>query len=247
MEPLRLLGKMQFRILLVFFYTFILILGAPAQTTDIKIKNAIDFENRKMYKNAERELTEAILEDPYGDTLFLMRGNVRSKMHRYEEAIDDFREFLKLSPEAYDAFARIARAKAALKDYKGALKDYETALHYDSYNIQFLMERASIYMKLDNSTEAILDYTSVLEISPKTIDALFLRAKARITRMEYSLAVQDLTRILEIDKKNKDALYNRACLMFEMGQKEAACEDWKASMAFGKNESVRWVNQYCKP
>ncbi len=95
MVPLRSLGKMQIRILLFLLYTSVLISITSAQSTEIKIRNAIDFENRKMYKNAERELTEAILEDSFGDTLFLMRGNVRAKMHRYEEAIDDFREFLK--------------------------------------------------------------------------------------------------------------------------------------------------------
>lgn len=229
---------------------FLLLFGITyltAQTQESRIRAAIDFENRKMYKNADRQLTEGILEDPYGDTLFLMRGNVRMKMNRYEEAIADYREFLKLSPEAYDAFARIARAKAALKDYKGALKDFETALHYDPGNIQYLIERGNIQMKLENTMEAILNYTHAIEIAPKAIEPLLLRARARIMRMEYPLAVQDFTRVLEIDRKNTDALYNRACLMFEMGQKEAACEDWKLSVNLGKTESVRWVNQYCKP
>jgi tetratricopeptide (TPR) repeat protein len=102
-------------------------------------------------------------------------------------------------------------------------------------------------MKLDNTLEAILDYTYAHEMNPKSIDPLLLRAKARISRMEYPQAVQDFSRVLEIDKKNTDALYNRACLMFEMGQKDAACEDWRASMSLGKTESVKWVSQFCKP
>ena len=197
-----------------------------AQSTETQVRAAIEFENRKMYKSAEREYNSAIRADAFTDTLFLRRGNVRLKLGKYEEAIDDFNNFLKISPMDPTGFVALGKAKFLLHDYN--------------------LERANVKLKMDNLDGAIADYGLSISFSKQNIDAHFLRAHAYILRMDYPLAIQDFSSVLNYEPGNLEALYNRAVLLYEMGLIEAACEDWKVCVQLGKAEAIKWVNQYCK-
>jgi tetratricopeptide (TPR) repeat protein len=231
------------------FFLFLVCVGYSfgiAQSTETQVRAAIEFESRKMYKSAEREYSSAIRADAFTDTLFLRRGYVRLKLGKYEEAIDDFNNFLKISPMDPLGFIGIAKAKYFLNDFRGSIKDLDQAIRFDPENAKYYLERANVKLKMDNLDGAIADYGLTISFSKQNIDAHFLRAHAYVLRMDYPLAIQDYSAVINYDQNNSEALYNRAVLLFEMGLTEAACEDWRVCVQLGKPEAIKWVQQYCK-
>ena len=85
--------------------------------------------------------------------------------------------------------------------------------------------RGSVFMKLNQASEAIEDFNKALEIDPNYPKALHLRGLAREKLGEDDLAKADFDRAIELDPDYGAAYYSRATLLTKLGQADLALED----------------------
>ncbi|MFN8353265.1 MAG: tetratricopeptide repeat protein [Spirosomataceae bacterium] len=123
-----------------------LLIGTYAQAQDSKVLLAQAVEQLKAskFEDGIKLLDQAISLDKNNPALWYNRGMAKSMLKRYEEALPDFEQVIKLNPKPKAYVAR-AIARKKLTDYDGALADLAEALRLDPKSGEALYNRAMIY------------------------------------------------------------------------------------------------------
>jgi tetratricopeptide (TPR) repeat protein len=127
------------------------------------------------------------LDKKYGDELsavFQQRGYAAANDQRYGDAINDYNEALKLTPQNA---ARIHEQRAAvemkIQDYDKALADYSELIKQKPQEIKYLSYRAYIYELKNDLQNSMADNEQILKLDPNNQDA-----KGRKQRLEQKIA-----------------------------------------------------------
>ncbi len=127
------------------------------------------------------------LDRKYGDELsavYQQRGYAAANDQRYGDAINDYNEALKLTPQ--DA-ARIHEQRAAvemkIQDYDKALGDYSELIKLKPNEVRYINYRAYIYELKNDLQNSLADTEKILKLDPNDQDA-----KTRKQRLEQKIA-----------------------------------------------------------
>jgi len=125
------------------------------------------------------------------------------KLHgaaRYDEAITDCGEALKLDPKNANAHNVRGLAWYGKREYDKAIADYGDALKLDPKNAQFYSNRGLAWYGKREYDKAIADCGEALELDPKNAYALINRGVARYGKGEYDKAIADYGEALKLDR-----------------------------------------------
>jgi len=127
------------------------------------------------------------MDHKYADELsavYQQRAYAAAKDQRYGDAMNDYEEALKLTPQQA---ARIREVRAAvemkIQDYDKALADYSELIKEKPNEIKYLNYRAYIYELKNDLQNSTADNEKILKTDPNNQDA-----KARKERVEKKLA-----------------------------------------------------------
>jgi len=109
------------------------------------------------------------------------RATVYVSQGKFQEAIGDYSEALKVKAKDPDIFERRAYAEIQLKDYDKALHDYNEAIKLSPEEPKYYQVRAFIYQTKGDFKAALADVDKILKLDPNNQDAQqrkrFLEAK----------------------------------------------------------------------
>jgi len=127
------------------------------------------------------------MDKKYGDELsavYQQRAYAAENDQRYGDAINDYNEALKLTPQNA---ARIHEQRAAvemkIQDYDKALADYSELIKQKPDEIKYLSYRAYIYELKNDLQNSMADNEKILKLDANNQDA-----KARKQRLEQKIA-----------------------------------------------------------
>jgi tetratricopeptide (TPR) repeat protein len=127
------------------------------------------------------------MDHKYADELsavYQQRGYAAANDHRYGDAINDYNEALKLTPQQAP---RIREQRAAvemkIQDYEKALDDYSELIKQKPNEVRYYNYRAYIYEVKNDLKNSMADTEKVLKLDPNNQDA-----KARKQRIEQKIA-----------------------------------------------------------
>ena len=127
------------------------------------------------------------MDHKYADELsavYQQRGYAAANDQRYGDAITDYNEALKLTP---DQAPRIHEQRAAvemkIQDYDQALSDYSELIKLKPNEIKYVNYRAYIYEIKNDLQNSLADNEKILKADPNNQDA-----KARKQRIEQKIA-----------------------------------------------------------
>jgi tetratricopeptide (TPR) repeat protein len=127
------------------------------------------------------------LDHKYADELsavYQQRGYASANEQRYQEAINDYDEALKLTPQEA---ARIHEQRAAVemkvRDYDKALADYSELIKLKPNEVRYYNYRAYIYELTNDLQNSLADTEKILKLDPNNQDS-----KARKQRLEQKIA-----------------------------------------------------------
>lgn len=95
-----------------------------------------------------------------------------------------------------------------------------------------LLNRASLYLQINDLERAKADYSSVLELSPDDEEALFFRAYIFSYQRRYREARADYNRLLELNPQHEDGRLGLALLNNKDGRPREAMEQLDALIQF---------------
>jgi tetratricopeptide (TPR) repeat protein len=127
------------------------------------------------------------MDHKYADELsavYQQRGYAAANEQRYGDAINDYEEALKLTPqEAPRIREQRAAVEMKIQDYDKALADYSELIKQKPNEIKYLNYRAYIYELKNDLQNSQTDNDKILKTDPNNQDA-----KARKERIEKKLA-----------------------------------------------------------
>jgi len=98
---------------------------------------------------------------------YVDRGVELSALGKYDEAMRDFDEAIKIDPTFMQAYNDRGVTRMRLKAYKEAVKDFDTALSYDPQNPDIFQNRGISYFHLNENGLAVADLEKATAISPQ--------------------------------------------------------------------------------
>ena len=128
----------------------------------------------------------AAMDHKYADELsavYQQRGYAAATDQRYGDAVNDFGEALKLTPQNSRIYEQRAAVEMKIQDYEKALGDYSELIKQKPNEVRYLNYRAYIYEVKNDLKNSMADTEKVLKLDPNNQDA-----KARKQRIEQKIA-----------------------------------------------------------
>src|SRR5215831_11584040 len=127
------------------------------------------------------------MDHKYADELsavYQQRGYAAANDQRYGDAINDYDEALKLTPQqAVRIHEQRAAVEMKIQDYDKALGDYSELIKLKPNEVRYLNYRAYIYELKNDLQNSMADNEKILKADPNNQDA-----KARKQRLEQKIA-----------------------------------------------------------
>jgi tetratricopeptide (TPR) repeat protein len=126
------------------------------------------------------------LDHKYADELsavYQRRGYADASEQKYQDAITEYGEALKLSPQDPRIYEQRAAVEMKINDYDKALADYSELIKLKPNEIRYCNYRAYIYEVRNDLKNSMADTEKVLKLDPNNQDA-----KARKQRIEQKIA-----------------------------------------------------------
>jgi tetratricopeptide (TPR) repeat protein len=99
------------------------------------------------------------------------RATVYVSQKKFQEAIADYSEALKIKSDDPDVYERRAYAEMQLKDYDKALRDYNEAIKLNPQEAKYYQVRAIIHQEKRDFKAAMADTEKTLQLDPTNADA----------------------------------------------------------------------------
>src|SRR5678815_686697 len=127
------------------------------------------------------------MDHKYADELsavYQQRAYAAAKDQKYGDAINDYEEALKLTPQqAPRIHEQRAAVEMKIQDYDKALADYSELIKQKPDEIKYLSYRAYIYELKNDLQNSMADNENILKLDPNNQDA-----KTRKQRLEQKIA-----------------------------------------------------------
>ena len=168
------------------------------------------------------------------------RGLALGTLGRFDEAIRDYEQSLRLEPDNPDAFTARGLAYNGQQRYDLAIQEFTRAIGLDAGSAQTLYHRGMTYGFLGSYDQAIDDFNTALAFQPDHGEALCF---ARFESGEYEEALRDFDKLIELMPGQSDAYYGRACAYAFMNQPLQAIDDFERSIRLDPEHAHSLLNR----
>ena len=143
-------------------------------------------KNQDWDKAVELLRKATALDHKYADELaavYQRRGYADASEQKYQDAITEYGEALRLTPQDVRIYEQRAAVEMKINDYDKALADYSAAIKLKPDEVRYYNYRAYIYELKNDLKNSMADTEKVLQLDPNSQDA-----KARKQRLEQKLS-----------------------------------------------------------
>jgi len=158
-----------------FAFAATMVLGQGNQEAANLTREGIEASKAKDWDKAIAAFRKAAqLEGHYAPNLasaLQQRATIYVSQKKFQEAIADYSEALKIKSDDPNVYERRAYAEMQLKDYDKALHDYNEAIKHSPEEAKYYQVRALIYQNKGNFKAALADTEKTLQLDPNNTDA----------------------------------------------------------------------------
>jgi tetratricopeptide (TPR) repeat protein len=169
------------------------------------------------------------------------RGVAYCETARYDGAIADLSEAIRLEPGRADSWRERAKAYAGEGLFDQAIADETRAIKLEPKDPSLYAERALLDFDRNRGPEAIADFTAGIGLAPRDANLRYLRGHALRAAGEPARAIEDYSRALKLDPGRRDAREERVAAYEDEGQYGKALDDLKAELLRIDDQQVRFL------
>ena len=136
--------------------------------------------NQDYDKGVEQLRKATALDRKYASDLavaYQQRGFASARDQKFEEAIADFNEALKIKPNESRIYEQRAAVEMKLRDYDKALADYSEAIKLKPNEVRYYLYRSYIYETKEDIPNSMADTEKALKLDPKNAEAQSRKAR----------------------------------------------------------------------
>jgi tetratricopeptide (TPR) repeat protein len=180
---------------------------------------------------------------PWDNQSLGVRALVYRLKGRFDDAIVDYNEIIRLDPKSSDF---VARGVTYLQkgEIDKALIDFNRAIEVDQRAAAAYFHRGNVMRSKGNLRQALGDYTKVIEVNPTFVSAFVARGQLYADQGDRQLAIADLGSAIERDPKNVTAYCLRGSIYADIGEFERALDDIKSATTLDpKSTDLPWTRK----
>ncbi len=162
---------------------------------------------------------------------------------RYDKAIADLDEAIRLNPESIYAYFTRGKARAALDDHEGAISDYDKDIKLNPESSIAHFNRGNSKSDLGNYKGAIEDYDKAIQLNSKYVDAYDNRGIAKWKLGNYKGAISDYDDALKLNLKHVNAYNNRGIAKNNLGDYAGAIADFNEALKIDATYALAYRNR----
>ena len=173
-------------------------------------------------------------------------GDKYFKEGKYESAIEEYNEYLKLRPRHIKTIYNRGRAFEELNIYDRALNDFVKVTDLDENNDKAYLSIGKYYYRQDSFDKAGLYFDKAIDINERNANAYYLKARVSHIRGLFREALEGYSTAISIDSKLGEAYLYRGAIKVSLKQRNGACNDFKVAKSLNIKEAEEAVRKYCR-
>lgn len=205
------------------------------------------------------DLIEIVDEKTARKTCFINRGLSYDRIKKYDLAISDFTEAIKIDSSDMASFIDRGLSRMHAGYLEKAKEDYSFVVFKNNNNR--MMEAALYWLARINYSQGkfddvITNCDKYLTINPNDYEVYFIRGTANDMLRNYEQSIIDYTKAIELKSDYVECIANRGTAKINLltgngnlqpSKKEtkSACEDLKKAKELGDNEIDDLIYVYC--
>ena len=204
---------------------------------------AVMAQDEENYIKAIEEYTLAIRNKINLVEAYNRRGNCYRALGNPDNAIADYTEAIRLSPELGVLYSNRAWTYCwELHEYDKALADCNTAIRLipNLFSAPYLTRAYIYYLKRDNNTRVITDTTQSISLSPHSLyarDAYAIRSLTHEKNGDLEKAISDVSEIIKLTGKLVLYINRRASLYEQNKQYDKALADYNEALRLDPDDA----------
>lgn len=163
-------------------------------------------------------------------TAFIRRGDAKYSRRDYEDAIADYSEAIRLSPDNAQAYLGRGNAQYALEQYPEALTDYDEALKHDPDYVYAFNGRGNVKFARKDFEGAIQDYNQAIQSDPQFALAFYNRGNVKSALKEHRAAIEDFSQAIRLNPQYEPAYLLRGVSKAALTNYAGAIEDYSETI-----------------
>lgn len=179
---------------------------------------------------------------PDSSRCYFERGGAYYFAGKLEEAYIDLDDFVHMEPKNPEGYYWRGMVLSDSRVYVEAEVDYLKAIELGKSDgvIKFKLAEAYLFQdKYDQSEELLFE---LIKSDPERASTYNLLGLLHEDKKNYTQSIDYFTKGISIDKNYVSLYYNRARVNAEVGNKDAACEDWTVALRLGAMDSEIWLD-----
>ncbi len=172
---------------------------------------------------------------------YLQEGETLLIQGEQKTAIEQLTKAIELDPTLLDAYLNRAIIYYEIGDAENAIADLDHVLRHKPDVPAAYYWRGRAYMHLGKTDLALADINQAIELDPDEPANPLFRAFVHLCREEYETAVEDNTKAIQLGFE-EEGYSNRALVLAEIGNSQAAIEDWTRVIALNPDDA----SAYCR-
>ena len=157
-------------------------------------------------------------------------------MNRFDRAIDDLTEAIRLDPKRATAYLNRGAAYNGLGQYEQAIEDLSQAIELDPENAGAYTNRGLAFFGIGQYDQAVADLSRAIQLAPKNAIPYFNRAEVFARLGLRDRALQDYDMTTRLDPHLVAAYAASARLREQEGQREHAIHDFDMALQLDPKE-----------
>jgi tetratricopeptide (TPR) repeat protein/S1-C subfamily serine protease len=154
---------------------------------------------------------------------------------RYDKALQDFSQALKLDPMLADAVSNRGWALVQKDDALTALADFDEAIRMNPRDSVYWEGRGLAHASLGKHESSVKDFTEAIRLTPENADLYNNRADARYAAGEFALAIKDYSQAIQLAPVVSDYYNSRGICHAAEGNYPAAIADYTRAIELTMN------------
>lgn len=122
---------------------------------------------------------------------FFASGNKNYHDENYAQALQDYRQAIKLDPEFSEAYHNLGNIQYLMHDFKAALHNYNKAILHNPSSAEAYHSRGLLFMSLVKYDQAMIDIDKAIGINPGFAIARQLKGELLLLQGEADKACQE--------------------------------------------------------
>ena len=199
------------------------------------------FQKGKL-KQAQILYEKLCKENPRDAESFYMLGSIFGQQKKFSAAEKQFRQTLKLQPNALVAHCGLGATLKALGRFDEAAAAFQTALKLKPDHVDVQLELAGIFLlqgKIDNAENILLD---ILRINPDSASALEGLGEIYQFRHDFKQSIIYYQRSLEIEPNRTSALNRLGTVLHAQGRLYEAISQYERALELDPQFIECWNN-----